>query len=105
MANFEIKTSEFYYTGGGIWVGEGQFSDGTFFVGSNGGSPIDFDLLTKLPYDEDECAFYYDEDDDFFIRHLEPEEANELWLMLCEIHKDELFGDDYNHLKSLAHIG
>lgn len=100
--NMEIINSEFYYTGGGIWCAEGKFADGTYFWGGNDGrSFVGFDVLSALPYDEEHCAEYYDEDSDIFIRHLTPNQANQLWLKLLEIHKKEMFSSDYELLKGI----
>lgn len=101
MANFEIKSSELYYTGGGIWCAEGQFTDGTYFWGGNDSEYVGFDVLSALPYDEDGCADYYDEDSEIFIRHLTPKQANRLWLKVLEIHKNEIFQTDYEWLKGI----
>lgn len=97
----KVLNSELYYTGGGIWCAEGQLEDGSYFFGGDGGY-ICFDILKQLPYDSEGWAEYYDEETDYFVRHMDEAEAIDLWMWLLEEHKEELFSCDYEHLKEEA---
>lgn len=75
---FQVKSAEYYYTGGGIWLFHGQLEDGTYFLLDS--DHFDVRLVNSEP--DPEVCWYADWQEEHFVCDLDAERYGP-WLMLA----------------------